>query len=345
MRVAIVSPYSVGPMRGNIATVRRICNYLGLLHTEQIVLPADTMPVDEMVRRLTSFRPDVIHGFHARYCGDTARHLAGHLNCPYLITITGSDINDPALRDHVDTARALAFAAAIVCFDAQETALVTSHFPEAKERIFVVPQGVEPLPVTGELPYNLPDDALLLLLPAALRPVKNVEFPIRELLPLIDDNPRVLLAIAGGVIDQRYAAAIREMLSRAPFARWLGEIPYERMGDLYARADIVLNCSLFEGMPNSLLEAMALGRPVLAVDIPGNRSLVRDGETGLLFRDGTDFRRQLLRLAGDPKLRATCGRNAREHVLTHLSPVREAEAYRNVYEIVLRRHAINRVRP
>lgn len=345
MRVAIVSPYSVGPMRGNIATVRRICRYLGLLGTEQIVLPADTMPVDEMARRLTSFRPDVIHGFHARYCGDTARQLAGRMNCPYLITITGSDINDPVLRDHADTARAVAFAAAVVCFDEQESALVASHFPEAGERIFVVPQGVEPLPVTGELPYELPDDALLLLLPAALRPVKNVEFPIRELLPLIGDNPHVLLAIAGGVIDQRYSAGIREMLGRAPFATWLGEVPYERMGDLYARADIVLNCSLFEGMPNSLLEAMALGRPVLAVDIPGNRSLVRDGETGLLFRDGADFRRQLLRLVRDPKLRATCGGNAREHVLTRLSPVREAEAYLDVYKMVLQGHALNRVKP
>lgn len=108
------------------------------------------------------------------------------------------------------------------------------------------------------------------------------------------------------------------------------------MGDLYARADIVLNCSLFEGMPNSLLEAMALGRPVLAVDIPGNRSLVRDGETGLLFRDDADFRRQLLRLARDAELRETCGANARKHIQNGFSPVREAEGYLLLYTSVLR---------
>ena len=335
MRVAIVSPYSVGPMRGNITTVRRIRRFLEQVGIETIVLPVDTMPASEMRQHVVSFAPDIIHGFHARYCGETTRQLANGLSRPYLITITGSDINDPALRDHPDTARAVAAAAAIACFDDQEAGTVATCFPDARERISVIPQGVEPPPITGQCPFEFPDNALVLLLPAALRPVKNVAFPISALPPLLGDNPALLLAIAGGVIDQGYAAAIGEMLSAAPWARWLGEVPYERMGDLYARADIVLNCSLFEGMPNSLLEAMALGRPVLAADIPGNRSLIRDGETGVMFRDETDFRRQLLRLANDPTLRASCGRNAREYVLTHLSPMRETEGYVSLYKTVL----------
>ncbi|TWJ18666.1 GPMC system family 4 glycosyltransferase [Geobacter argillaceus] len=337
MRVAIVSPYSVGPMRGNITTVRRIRRFLEQLETETIVLPADTLSASEMRQLLTSFAPDIIHGFHARYCGETTRQLANELSAPYLITITGSDINDPTLRNHPDTARAVVAAAAIACFDDHEAKAVATHFPDTGKRIFVIPQGIEPPPVTGHCPFEFPENALVLLLPAALRPVKNVAFPIRALPPLLGDNPALLLAIAGGVIDQSYATAIRDMLAASSCARWLGEVPYEQMGDLYVRADIVLNCSLFEGMPNSLLEAMALGRPVLAVDIPGNRSLVRDGETGVLFRDETDFRRQLLRLANDPTLRANCGRNAREYVLTQLSPTREAEGYLRLYKTVLHR--------
>lgn len=337
MRVATVSPYSIGPVRGNITTVRRIRRFLGQIGVETIDLPVDTMTAAEMVQHLRSFSPDLIHGFHARYCGETARYLAQHLNIPYLITITGSDINDPALRDHPDTDRTMAAAAAIACFDDQEADAVASHFPGTRERISVIPQGVEPPPVTGHCPVEFPDKALVLLLPAALRPVKNVAFPILALEPLLGDMPNLQLVVAGGIIDQDYATAIGKMLAEAGFARWLGEVPCARMGDLYARADIVLNCSLFEGMPNSLLEAMALGRPVLAVDIPGNRSLVRDGETGMLFRDEAEFRRQLQRLAGDPALRATCGGNAREYVLTHLSPAREAEGYLNLYKTMLRR--------
>ena len=332
MRIAIISPYSVGPMRGNITTVRRIRRNLEKLGIEAIELPADTMTAAKMAQQLASFRPVAIHGFHARYCGDTARYLASRLDIPYLITITGSDINDPALRDHPDTARALASATAIACFDTPEAAVVTEYFPEAEKRTVLVPQGVEPLPVTGEPVIVFPDRALMLLLPAALRQVKNVEFPIMALRPIQDDHPNLALALAGGVIDQRYANSVLNLLGDAPFAKWLGEVPYERMGDLYAQADIVLNCSQFEGMPNCLLEAMALGRPVLAVDIPGNRSLVRDGETGLLFRDELEFRRQLLRLTADRNLRATCGRNGREFVLSHFSPAREAEGYLGIYQ-------------
>jgi glycosyltransferase involved in cell wall biosynthesis len=193
----------------------------------------------------------------------------------------------------------------------------------------LIPQGVETLPA-GRCP-ELPDDAFVVLLPAALRPVKNVEFPLRAMAPLCGVIENLLLVIAGGVIDQVYAACIREMLSGSPFARWLGEVPYERMGSLYARADVVLNCSRFEGMPNSLMEAMALGRPVLAAAVPGNCSLVCHETTGFLYRDEADFRDQVVRLAGDPGLCANLGKRARDFVLMNFPPKVEAERYLKLY--------------
>ena len=336
MRVAVISPFSAGPRRGNITTVDRIVRSLEQLGAELLVMPVDAVPRADMLTHLKEFEADIIHGFHARYCGDTARQLARSMDIPYLLTITGSDISDPVLRSHPDTADAISSAAVVACFDNHEAGLVATCFPEAVNRVVLVPQGVEPPPVTGGMPDGVPDDALVLLLPAALRPVKNIEFPLRALLPLAEAHPQLLLVIAGGVIDRAYADRVQKILSRTPFARWLGEVPYGQMGDLYARADIVLNCSRFEGMPNSLMEAMALGRPVLAVDIPGNRSLVREGETGLLFHGAESFRRQLLRLIHNPQLRTRCAGNAREHMLTAFPPMREAKQYLSLYQRVLR---------
>ncbi|MCU0707419.1 MAG: glycosyltransferase [Pirellula sp.] len=51
-------------------------------------------------------------------------------------------------------------------------------------------------------------------------------------------------------------------------------------------ADLLWNGSLYEGQSNTILEAMQAGVPVMASDIPGNRDLVRDGETGILFPVG-----------------------------------------------------------
>lgn len=330
MRIALISPYSTGPLRGNITTVNRISRSLTAAGVELLVLPADSLSAVDMEKQLSAFKPRLIHAFHARYCGGIAQSLAARLGLPFVITITGSDMHDPQLRNHSDTVRAIGAAQAIACFDASDAAELSGHFPHASNRIAVIPQGVELLSGTAEN-FGLSEDAFVLLLPAALRPVKQVEFPLKALGPLICRYPAVRLVIAGGILDQDYAATIRSMLCSAPYAAWLGEIPRERMGALYARADTVLNCSRFESMPNSLLEAMALERPVLAADIPGNRALVRHGDTGLLYRDQDSFCANIARLAEDRELGAALGRRAGKFVRSSFSPGNEAAGYLRLY--------------
>jgi len=96
-------------------------------------------------------------------------------------------------------------------------------------------------------------------------------------------EPRVRLLYVGPVLE----AAEGEALARA-LGAGLGAAPRSDRAwrDTLAleRADVVLNCSISEGgMANSVLEAMALGRAVLAADIPGNRALVEPEVTGVLF--------------------------------------------------------------
>lgn len=332
MRIAIISPYSRGPLRGNITTVRRIGRFLQRFGMELLILPTDAFSATEMKQRLTDFDADLIHAFHAGYCGALAHRLAEQFHLPYLITITGSDLHDPLLREQTDTASSLHAAQAVVCFDDSEAGMLAGYFPPVADRVTVIPQGVEPLAVAAETDFGLPDDTFVLLLPAALRPVKQIEFPLKELAPLTGRYPALRLIIAGGVIDQNYAVTIRHMLGAVSNARWLGEVPREHMGSLYARADVVLNCSYFESMPNTLLEAMAMGRPVLATDIPGNRSLVRHDDTGLLYRDSISFAAAVVRLMEDAALREALGRRAAEMIRSSFSPEQEATAYIRLYQ-------------
>lgn len=335
MRIAIISPYSIGPIRGNITTVKRISRFLTRAGVELLVLPADVFSPAEMEHRLTSFVPQLIHAFHASYCGGIARLLAERLNLPFIITITGSDLHDPLLRNHQDTVRAITTAQATACFDNSEAAELAGYFPQVADRVVVVPQGVEALRVAAADSFGLAEDAFVLLLPAAIRPVKQIEFPLQALARLTIRIPAIRLVIAGGIIDQDYAATIRSLLCNARYAQWLGEIPLKRMGALYARADVVLNCSRFESMPNTLLEAMAMGRPVLAADIQGNRTLVRHGDTGLLYRDTDSFTESVVRLAGDDGLRAELGWRAEEFVHSSFSPQHEAAAYMRIYNSLI----------
>lgn len=330
MRAILISPYSHGPVRGNVTTVNRIGRYLQRAGAEILVLPLDATPPERIESQALCFAPDVVQAFHAGYCGDIAADLAEQMRRPLVITVTGSDICDETLRGHRSTVRALARAAAVVCFSSAEAELVARHFPGAAAHCVIIPQGVE-LPADSGGGTCIPDDMPFVLLPAALRPVKNIESAIRVTEGIRVNGVPLRLLLAGGVIDHEYAAMICDRLSRSPWVRWMGEVPRDEMVSLYRRAEIVLNCSLYEAMPNSLMEAMALGTPVLAADIPGNRALVRHGETGWLYGSEADFHDKLIGILDNPAVRTACGANAERYIRKGHDPRQEARSYLNLY--------------
>ena len=90
--------------------------------------------------------------------------------------------------------------------------------------------------------------------------------------------------------------------------------PSEDIPGEYSRAHIAVLPSYREGLPKSLLEAAAAGRPIVASDVPGCREICRDGETGLLVpvRSVEPLAEMLAVLAGDAELRREMGNAARK---------------------------------
>lgn len=100
---------------------------------------------------------------------------------------------------------------------------------------------------------------------------------------------------------------------------WLGK--RNDVPDLLKQSHIAVLPSYREGMPRALLEAAAVGRPLVAFDAPGCRDLIRDNENGLLvpFQDTEALADALARLAEDADLRARLGRQARQDIETTYS--------------------------
>ncbi len=90
-------------------------------------------------------------------------------------------------------------------------------------------------------------------------------------------------------------------------------------------------------MSNAVLEAMALGVPVLASDIEGNRSVIRDGEDGLLYRSTAEFEEKLSRLLTDPGFGPRLGPRAQQKIASRFRPEQEIQAHLALYQSVLRR--------
>lgn len=100
--------------------------------------------------------------------------------------------------------------------------------------------------------------------------------------------------------------------------------------------DVAWLASDFEGMSNSVMEAMAWGVPVVATDIAPNRELVIDGETGFLVKvgDSTGFAQFADRILADAELSARLGNAARERMRAEFSVEKMVEAHIALYREV-----------
>jgi glycosyltransferase involved in cell wall biosynthesis len=100
----------------------------------------------------------------------------------------------------------------------------------------------------------------------------------------------------------------------------------------YAAADVFISGSRVEGLPVTLLEAMAAALPVIASDIPGPAEVVIDGETGLLFPEGNIVElHEAMESLLDEETAIKLGRNGRERVQEVFDIERMADGYRRLY--------------
>jgi glycosyltransferase involved in cell wall biosynthesis len=104
--------------------------------------------------------------------------------------------------------------------------------------------------------------------------------------------------------------------------RFVGWVEHDRVADYLNLADVVVMPAEDETQARVYLETQACGRVLLASDIAAAREVIRDGETGVLFRKGepADLAARLLHLADRPALRADIGGQARARIAAHALP-------------------------
>lgn len=123
---------------------------------------------------------------------------------------------------------------------------------------------------------------------------------------------------------------------REPGITWLGQV--KDIATVWARAHIAVLPSRGEGLPKSLLEAAACGRPMIATDVPGCREVAIPDETGLLVPvdDAPALAAAIERLAASPDLRARFGAAARRLAVERFSADAIAGATANLYQRLAR---------
>lgn len=161
---------------------------------------------------------------------------------------------------------------------------------------------------------------------------KNQELVIRAISRIGNSNIRYYIAGRGALKEEM--ERLIEELNLQEQVKLLGQ--RSDISALCEMADIFAFPSLQEGLPVSLMEAMAMELPCVVSDIRGNTDLIREGRGGFLCKpyDKEAFAQAIARLASDKELRETFGRENRERIADFSLPVVE-EKMKTVYEGLL----------
>jgi PEP-CTERM/exosortase A-associated glycosyltransferase len=147
----------------------------------------------------------------------------------------------------------------------------------------------------------------------------------------------VLLFVGGGEMAQELKT-IADSLGVADRLFMPGRIPHERVPGVYAMIDVLAyprySMRLTELVtPLKPLEAMAMGKPLIASDIGGHRELIRNNETGLLFKAGDVGRlaASLMKILDDTELRETLKKQGPLWVRKNKTWDKTTEVYKDIY--------------
>ncbi|MFZ5454191.1 MAG: TIGR04063 family PEP-CTERM/XrtA system glycosyltransferase [Pseudomonadota bacterium] len=221
--------------------------------------------------------------------------------------------------------------------------LVARGVPESK--ITVIPNAVD----IDNFAFGVPgDDALRAELGLTGKRVlgfigsfyayEGLDLLLRALPAILQQAPDVALLLTGGGPQEENLKKMTQELGLQDHVKFTGRVPHAQVQRYYSLVDVLVyprhSMRLTDLVtPLKPLEAMAQGLLLVASDVGGHKELIRDGETGMLFRagDADDLARSVLRLLSMqdrwPQLREA----GRRYVETERNWTNSVARYRDVY--------------
>jgi len=321
-----------------------------------------SLPVPGLISEaLDDFRPDLVHSHHPFLLGDAAVRAAYRRDLPLVFThhtlyerYTGylSLDNEFAQRAIASLATSYANACNLVFAPSRSVADLIAR-RGVKTKIEIQPTGIDARRfASGDARrfrerFDLPADAFLLGHVGRLGREKNLRYLLEACLKAVRERDDFRLALVG---DGRERGALERMAKSEGLADkvvFAGSLGGDDLCDAYAAFDLFVFASQSETQGLVLAEAMASDTPVFALDGPGARDIVADGENGrLLPADASSeaFAAALQELAEDRALRDRLASAAGETARS-ISIERMAEQALGSYRQLLDGAYVRRPRP
>lgn len=276
----------------------------------------------------------VSHGYKSDVVGFHASRAAG---IPMVACVRGFTGENAKIRFYEMVDRIYLRRMRVVVAVSNGSAKMLQSCGVRPERIRVVENAVivpEHLPEGADLrhEFGIPEAARIVVAAGRLSVEKGQDILIRAIAILRDEEPPVHVVLVGAGSQHGSLVTLAQKLGvsdRVHFGGFRNDVLA-----CLAAADLVVNPSHTEGMPNVVLEAMSIGAPVLATAVGGVPEILEDGVTGWLVPPGSPGKmaeviRNVLRSS---HWRGEAGRAARLAVTSRYTFQRQAEAWLRVYE-------------
>ena len=223
-----------------------------------------------------------------------------------------------------------------------------------KDKIVTIANGINPLPFERQgnsvrrrkrNEFGISDKAVVIGMVARLMPQKAPEDFLQAAARVLDkyENNVCFILVGKGNLKQQ----IQDLQKELNLARYLyltgsrDDVP-----ELLNMFDLFVITSLWEGLPITILEAMACSLPVIASDIPGNNEIVMHGETGFLYPKGDieALSEKIIKLVDDPVARATMGKLGKMRFEEHFLASQMAKRTEKLYLELLQKKIILKIR-
>jgi glycosyltransferase involved in cell wall biosynthesis len=322
--------------------------------------PLDDVPAYFQIKKLLrELRPDIVHthsakaGILGRFAGKSLARVTGHgsggpkvvhtihglafhpyqsdwLNKFYIAIERAASKRTDFFVSVADAMTAQALAAGI----GRPQQFVTAY-SAIEEEDFLTPISQDRRKAFRHK-YEIPEDAVVLVTIARLFMLKGHDYIIESAKELARRFERtVWLFVGDGNLADHYKRQVAE-LGLSPRIRFTGLLRPGEIPLAIQSSDILVHCSLREGLARTLPQAMLCGRPAVSFDVDGAREVVNES-TGRLIepKNVAQLTDACAELIGDAGLRERLGAAGRESVEDRFAPERMVGAIEDVYRKLL----------
>lgn len=274
------------------------------------------------------WRPAHIHAHFADRATTIALVAGRLLDIPFSFTAHANDIYvNPVLLD--EKMAGAKFVATCTGYNQQHLVALANGSGGKIKRIY---HGLDAAAYQANGQHDKSGPRERLLAVGQLREKKGFTYLLQACRALLDAGYDFDCHVVGGGPLREALAAEIEALDLAQTVQLLGAQPHERVVAEFGQASLFVLPAVLgadgdrDGIPNVILEAMAMELPVVSTDHSGIPEVVHDGQTGLLVppADAPALAKALARLLDDPELGRQMGRNGRQFVLANFDIDRNA---------------------